>query len=501
VPSGKGAGRPFKLRQWQRDLIYDVYGNLNDDGSRRTRRAILSIARKNGKTALIAALVLVHLIGPEAGINQDIVSAANDREQAGMVFKYVTQIIAQSPQLTDLLKIVDSKKRIVYHGRGNVFAALSAEAGTKHGMNPTVVIYDELAQSKNTDLFDALDTAQGAQEEPLFFTISTQSNDPQHPLSLMIDDGLNGGDDSIVCHLYEVPDEEEFPDMDIFDEEWWYSANPALGDFRSLDELRRYADRAKRLPSLENVLRNLYLNQRVTLDATLFPRSVWMAARGDVDFDRREEVVLGLDLAATTDLAALAMLSLEGKGLKVWFWKPEDLLSEHGKRDRRDYLDFYQRGLMEPCPGKTIDPDSIAGKIVELFEQYDIRGMAYDRWRWEIFAKSLERKGLVADKDETAQLRVYPWGQGFRDMSPAIDAIEADVLEQRIVHENHPLLNWNFANAIVVQDPAGNRKLDKAKSRMRIDGAVAAAMAAGLRALFREENRDSIYREEKILIA
>lgn len=440
--------------------------------------------------------MLVHLIGPESGINTDIVSAANDREQAGMVFKYVTQIIAQSPFLTQHLRIIESKKRVVYYGNGNVYAALSAEAGTKHGMNPAVVIYDELAQSKNQDLFDALDTAQGAQEEPLFYTISTQSNDPQHPLSLMIDDGINGGDESIVCHLYEVPEEVE----EIFDEDCWYDANPALGDFRSLDELRRYADRAKRLPSLENVLRNLYLNQRVTLDSTLFTRSVWMKCAGTVDFKKGEEVYLGLDLANTTDLAALAMLGAESGHLRVFFWKPEDLLEEHGKRDRRDYLTMYQHGQMERCPGKTIDPDLIAGKIASIFDNHRIKGLAYDRWRMDTVIKAMDRVGIVCEDDKWAQIQLFPWGQGFKDMSPAIDAFEADVIEQKVTHENHPLLTWNVANAIVVQDPAGNRKLDKAKSRMRIDGAVAATMAVGLRARHRVEDMDSVYRTQGLLI-
>ncbi|MCG8673495.1 MAG: terminase large subunit [Pseudomonadales bacterium] len=461
-----------------------------------TRRAIMSIARKNGKTALIAALVLVHLCGPEAQINSDIASAANDKEQAAMVFKYVRQIVQLSPQLTAALDVIESKKRVVYHGRGNVYAALSAEAGTKHGMNPTVVIYDELAQSKNTELFDTLETAQGAQHEPIFFTISTQSHDPQHPLSQMIDDALADEDDSIVCHLYEVPEEVE----DVFNPECWYSANPALGDFRSLEELTRYAERAKRLPSKENVLRNLYLNQRVTLDATLFPRSVWMACAGEVTFDSNERVFLALDFAQTTDLCSLAMLGEDTGHLQAFFWKPEGLMEEHGRRDRRDYALWLKQGFMEPCPGKTIDPDAVARKIAWIYENYSIAGLAYDRWRIDQIIKALDRQQIDASQEETAQLRVFPWGQGFRDMSPAIDALEQDVIEEKLTHPNSPILNWNIANAIVAQDPAGNRKFDKAKTRMRIDGAVAAAMVVGLKDRHREEDKVSIYASEKPII-
>lgn len=429
-------------------------------------------------------------------MNQDIVSAANDREQAGMVFKYVEQIIMQSPMLTKLLKVVASKKRVVYKGRGNVYAAISAEAGTKHGMNPTVVIYDELAQSKNEELFDTLETAQGAQEEPLFFTISTQSNDPQHPLSLMIDDALEGGDETIVCHLYEVPEEIE----DIFDPKVWKMANPALGDFRSLEELTAYAERAKRLPSKENTMRNLYLNQRVTMDATLFPRSVWMACAGEVSFTERERVYLAIDYAQTTDLAAMAMISEDTGHLRVWFWKPMDLLEEHGRRDRRDYELWYRQGLLEECPGKTINADFIARKIEELHRTYDLAGIAYDRWRFDTIVKALDRIGIQAADDDSAEIHIEPWGQGFKDISPAIDAFEEVVIQEQLTHENHPLLNWNIANAIVTQDAAGNRKLDKSKARMRIDGAVAATMAVGYRARDMEEDRDSIYRTMKPML-
>lgn len=495
MPSGFGAGRKFRLRQWQRDFIFEIYSNCQQeeiDGEtvlrRKTRKAILSIARKNGKTALIAALVLLHLVGPEAGINSEIVSAANDKAQAAQVFKYVAQIIRLSPKLTDLLKVVESTKRVVYHARGNVYAAISADAHRKHGLNPVVIIYDELAQSKNRELFDTLETAQGAQPEPLFITISTQSNDPQHPLSQMIDDGLTNATEDMVCHLYEVPDETK----DVFDESVWINANPALGDFRDLVEFRTYAAKAKRLPSFENVFRNLYLNQRVSTLTTLFSRSMWESLAGEVEFQPGEDVVLGLDMARTTDLCALTMLSLNGMGMRTFFWKPDDMLEEHGRNDRVDYASWQAQGYLEPCPGKTIDPEYVARKVAELYGQFNVVGLAYDRWRIDYLIKEFDRIQLDASKEEDAQIRLYPWGQGFQDMAPAVDAFEEAAINGQFTHDSNPLMAWNVANAIIVNDPAGNRKLDKAKSRMRIDGAVAAAMAHGLRAKLRPDDRGSI---------
>ena len=502
MPSGFGEGRPFKLRQWQRDFIYDIYANCYVDVvsgetilRRRTRRAILSIARKNGKTALIAALVLVHLCGPEAGVNAEIISAANDKEQAAMVFKYVAQIIELSPQLRDILKPVESTKRIVYRGRRNVYRAISAEAKTKHGMNPVVVIYDELAQSANRELFDTLETAQGAQPQPLFITISTQSPDPQHPLSQMIDDALTGASESMVCHLYEVPDETK----DVFDEACWIGANPALGDFRDIVEFREYAAKAKRLPSFENRFRNLYLNQRVSTLTTLFSRSLWAELQGEVAFQDQEEVYLALDMATTTDLCALAMLSRHGKALRTFFWKPEDLMEEHSRRDRVDYLAWQKAGWLEPCPGKTIDPEFVARKVAAIYGTQRVVGLAYDRWRIEYLKKEFSRIGLDASEDEGAQLRLVPWGQGYRDMAPAIDAFEEAAIQGRFAHEGSPLLNWNVGNAIVTMDPAGNRKIDKDLSRLRIDGAVAATMAFGFRARDDEDTSPSVYQTRGLL--
>ena len=248
VPSGKGEGGSFRLRPFQKRFIRDIYGPVNKDGCRVVRRAILSEARKNGKSATIAALALAHLIGPEAIKNGEV----TEREQ--FRFKYAVQA---DPELSSMIRIVDSTKTMLCYANGSTYKAISAEAGSKYGYNPTVVIYDELAQARNRDLYDALDSSMGARLEPLIIVISTQSNDPQHILSQLIDDGLSGNDPTTVCHLYEIPE-----DADVFDERNWKLANPALGDFRSLEEMRTAAKRAKRMPSFEAAFRNLYCNQR-----------------------------------------------------------------------------------------------------------------------------------------------------------------------------------------------------------------------------------------------
>lgn len=483
VPSGKGAGKKFKLRKFQVKFIEDVYGNV-EGKFRITRRAVLSIARKNGKTALIAALALVHLVGPEAEQNGEIYSAANDREQASIIFKYAKQLIALNEVLQQYCEVIPSTKTITCSHTGSVYHAISREAGTKMGFNPSMVIYDELSQSKNRDLFDALDTSMGARDEPLLVIISTQSNDPEHILSQIIDDGLHANDPTTVVHLHSVPDDIE----DIFDEKIWYQANPALADFRSLPDMRAMARRAERMPSFESSFRNLYLNQRVDARSPLISRNQWMAcSHNDVVIPFSSEIYLALDLSSTTDLSSLTAISNDDDDkLMQWFWKPEELIKDHVKRDQVQYQEWARIGWLTLIPGRTIDAEVIAKTISDICSDYKVKALAYDRWRIDTLLKELDRADIrcwVEGKDDPVEeaLRMVPWGQGFKDMAPAIDELEKSIVDRRLQHNNNPLLNFCFANAISIQDPAGNRKLDKSKTRFRIDGAVTTAMAIGLK--------------------
>jgi len=435
-------------------------------------------------TALIATLTLVHLVGPEATTNGEIYSAANEREQAAIVFKYAAQIVRAEPELLTMIKIIDSTKTMICFANGSVYRAISAEAGTKFGLNPTVVIYDELAQAKNRDLYDALDTSMAARLEPLFIVISTQSNDPQHILSQLIDDGLSGNDPTTVCHLYAVPDDAE----NVFnDPKTWRLANPALGDFRSLPEMKTAAARAKRMPSFEAAFRNLYLNQRVDAKSPLIPRLEWEGCRGDAAIEPGSDIYLALDLSGKTDLTALVGSSSgEHDKIKAWFWKPDATLREHETRDRVPYWAWKQQGFIETTPGRAIQYEWIAERLAQIVSEYNVLGMAFDRYRIDDLMNAMNKIGLetyIDGKDDarSGALRLIPWGQGFKDMTPAVEALEVSVLQRKLIHDGNPVLTWNISNAIAISDPAGCRKLDKSKVRFRIDGAVSLAMAIGLK--------------------
>ncbi len=446
-------------------------------------------------TAEIACLVLVHLVGPEAIINGEIYSAATTQKQAALVFKYASQIVRADPELGSYIKIVESTKTMVCFSNGSKYHAIAAEAGPAYGLNPSLVVYDELAQAKNRDLYDALETSQATREEPLFITISTQSNDPQHILSILIDDGLRGHDPTTICHLYAVPDDAE----NIFtDQKLWRLANPALGDFRSLSEMKTAAKRAVRMPTFEAAFRNLYLNQRVNAESPLIPRAEWLACKGDATIELGSEVYLGLDLSGKTDLTALVAVSAgDFDKIRAWFWKPQETMIDHEKRDRVPYTVWKSQGFIETTPGRAIDYEWVAERLRQIVKDYVVVGMAFDSYRMDDLRSALNKIGIESwvdgmvdkrkppppgsDSPREGALRTVRWGQGYASMTQAVEALEVSILERKFIHDGNPCLTWNFSNAISISDAAGNRKLDKSKTRFRIDGAVAAAMAIGLK--------------------
>jgi phage terminase large subunit-like protein len=439
----------------------------------------LSIARKNGKTALIAGIMLAHLVGPEAKQNSQIVSGARSREQAAQVFNYASKMVQLSEQLSKIIKIVPSGKRLVGLPMNVEYRALSAEGKTAHGLSPIVGILDEVGQVRGPqdDFIDAITTAQGAHHAPLLMAISTQSANDNDLFSQWLDDAAMSNDPKIVSHVYAAPKDAGLMDMDA-----WKAANPALGSFRSLDDLAEQAKQAARMPSAENTFRNLCLNQRVSIFSPFISRDVWKNCGGKVISFADTPVYVGLDLSARTDLTALVVI---GKINGIWhtvpyFWTPEHGLIDRSKRDRQPYDVWVKQDYMHTTPGATVDYEFVAQDILAILSNLNVQAIAYDRWRIEI----LKKEFMQLD----AELPLIEWGQGFKDMSPAIDALEAELLNGRVAHENHPVLTMCAANAIVIKDAAGNRKLDKQKASGRIDGIVAMAMAFGI--AFNSENID-----------
>jgi phage terminase large subunit-like protein len=358
---------------------------------------------------------------------------------------------------------------------GTVYKALSAESKTAYGLNPVFIVHDELGQNKGprSPMFEALETATGAQDDPLSIIISTQAPTDADLLSVLIDDGLSGADPKVTVSMYTTP-----MDDDPFTVESVRKANPALGDFLNQAEVMAMASDASRMPSREPEFRNLVLNQRVEANSPFVSRALWQAC-GDQAKPINGPVYAGLDLSSTSDLTAWVKLNLlDG----VWqlhptFWLPGDELATKAKIDRVPYDTWLEQGFLRAAPGKSVDYEYVATVIAQEFRQHDIRKVGFDRWGMQHLRPWLIRAGLSeAFVDE----RFEPFGQGTMSMAPALRVFEANILNRRIAHGNHPVLAMCAANAVVEGKDESCRKLSKAKSAGRIDGMVATAMAFGV---------------------
>jgi phage terminase large subunit-like protein len=488
VPDGKFVGRPLRLRPFQLEFIRDVYNPRHPDGRRKRRQAVLSIARRGGKTLLAALIILVHLVGPQKRRNSTIVSGATTRKQASIVFRQAAQMVSMNATLRKHVKVIHSTKHMRHRQDNSTYSAISAEAGGQYGEGLDLVILDELAQARTPALYDALRTSLGSQVEPLMVIISTQAPTDDHILSELIDYGLKirAGDledDSFTTHLYAARH-----DADLLDEKEWRRANPTLGDYRDLDEFRQTIHQASKVPSLEAMVRNLYLNQRVQRLAPFLTPTVWSYGAGETNeallYDGRP-VYGGLDLSTRTDLSALVLADADDEGNVHLFpriWTPADTLTERGIRDRAPYRAWADGGLLIPVPGQVLNYDFLAADIGDVSSTMAIDRIAYDPWRIEVFKQSMERLGIFANLME--------FGQGYKSMSPAIEIFEELALERRLRHGNHKVLRWAMGNAVIDRDAANNRKITKAKSFGRIDPAVAAVMAVAAMKLQTEPSLD-----------
>ena len=464
VPEGARVGQRLTLLPWQQDIIRGIYDTP-------TRRAIVSFGRKNGKTTLSALLLLLHLCGPFYRKNAQLYSAAQSRDQASILFALAAKIVRMSPDLFAVVQIRESGKQLVCPELGTIYRALSADASTAYGLSPVFCVHDELGQVKGprSELYEALETAAGAQDEPLSIIISTQAPTDADLLSILIDDAVKGEDERVKLFLYTAKE-----DLDPFSMEAIQAANPALGEFLNPREVQDQADSAKRMPSRESAYRNLILNQRVDSKSPLIARAVWSAC-GDEVRPFSGVVYAGLDLSARNDLTALVLVGKDDEG--VWdvrceFWCPEVGLRDRALKDRAPYDVWAKDGYLTPTPGASVDYEYVARRLCELSDECDLTAIAFDRWRIDLLKNELSKLGR--------ELPLVPFGQGFKDMAPAVDTLESVLLNKCLRHGNNPVLTWCSANAVATRDPAGNRKIDKSKATGRIDGIVALTMALGV---------------------
>ncbi|TVR11941.1 MAG: terminase large subunit [Salinarimonadaceae bacterium] len=487
---GKRAGAPFPLQTWQERIVRRIYGDTREDGLRRVRTVFMLLPRKNGKTTLGAGLANLHLFGPMHEAGGQVISAAADREQASIAFNAAARMIAQDQHLVNITRAAPSVKTIEHYRSGSTYRAISHEAYSKHGLSVSFLLADEMHAWPSRDLWEVLTSSMGAREEPLAIIITTAGSGVHTIAHELYDYAKRVASGLVVDETFLPILFEAATDADWQDEAVWRSVNPAIDSgFRSIEEMRMTARRAAEVPAQREAFKRLYLN--IWSDGApdpAFDLAVFDEGLSDLTLDdlAGEPAWIGVDLSKSVDLTAVVVAFRIDERIAIFptAFVPEKGIKRRSERDKVPYALWAEQGRIVATPGEVIDQALIEGHIRALCERFDVQEIAFDPWHAQRMIASLMEDGLPA-----VEMR-----QGFATMAPAVRIFEEKLLSRQLAHDGCPVLRWCVGNVVLDEDPAGNRKPNKARSIERIDVAVAAMMA-----VCRAANGDggrSVYEDE-----
>ncbi len=482
------AGKPFKLRLWQKGVVANLFGWKRPDGTRRYREALLYIAKKNGKTTLAAGIVLLLLfVDGEAGA--EIYSAAADRDQARMVFDQAAGMVRQDDDLYSRSTVY--QKSIALNDGSGSYKPISADANTKHGYNVHAAIIDELHAQPNGDLVDTLITATAARRQPLIVHVTTADYfgpsicNEKHDYAAKVRDGIID-DQEFLPVIFEATIKDDWTKRSV-----WKKANPNMDVSFARTYLDREFNRAKETPRYENTFKRQHLNIITEQAVRWLKMESWKKCEKTIIPANKLSILewfAGLDLASTTDIASFVLYSLENHAVVCRFWIPAESAYIRERRDRVPYLTWSRQGFIKLTEGDVIDYDFIREDIKDMGEQYNIKQIAVDRWGSQQIQGQLTGDGF----------EMVPFGQGFASMSAPSKELERLVVGGLLRPGIHPVLRWMMSNVAVETDAAGNIKPSKSKSKEKIDGITALVMAIGRAISGDPTETESVYKTRGI---
>lgn len=489
---GRLAGQRFKLAKWQRRIVQRIYGDTAEDGRRKIRTVFILLPRGNGKTTLCAGLGLLHLVGPEKEAGGQVVVAASDREQASIAYNAAAGMIAQEPALKKRTRVLPSYKTIKQESLRSTMRAISHEAYSKHGLSISCLIADEVHAWPKRELWDVLRGSMGKREEPLTIVITTAGSGTQGLAWELYDYAKKVADGTVVDDTFLPVLFEADKDADWLDEDVWRAVNPAVASgFRRIEEMRESARQAAEIPAQREAFKRYYLNMWSDgAPAPWLDMDVYDRCADPIDMAELEgrPCWLGVDLSSTQDLTAVVAAFVDDNGSYVLlphFFCPEDNLAKRQERDQIPYVRWVEEGFLTATPGNVIDYGHVEEVIADMASRYLIQELAIDPAMSAGIVPRLQDMGI----------NVVQFRQGWITMTPAVKETERALLSGKVRHGGHPVLRWNFGNAVIDRGPMGDTaRFSKLKSAEKIDGAVAAAMAIARAQA--SESGPSIYESE-----
>lgn len=472
---GRWAGQPFALLGWQRDMLMELFGWRRESGLPRYNRAIVFVAKKNGKSTLAAGLVAYYLLC--GGERAEVYGAAYTREQSSIIYREAKAMCHSSPALHRHLRPLESRKRILNESTDSFYQALAGESGPVEGINPVFIVFDELHIQKTRVLWDALRYASDAREDSMLLSISTVGVADQTSIwweQYQYARGLiDGSISDPACFAFIAQaDEACRDDVELAgQEEQWKKANPSYGQTVREDKFRDAYQEAKNDSAKWNSFCRYKLNVPTQQWSKAINMDDWRHCCGQLPELAQEWCFGGLDLGSSDDLTALALWfprDAKPDYLLMRFWLPEATISKRAGKGHQFYDNWRREGWLTVTPGETVDHEVVIRDIVKLANDYRIEEIAYDPWTASHLVAKLEQEGLVMVKI----------AQSMASLAGPTKSFLERVICRDFVQES-PILTWCASNVAVIDDPAGNVRPAKDKSSDKIDGIVAAIMAHG----------------------
>jgi len=481
---GDYEGVPFRLLPWQQFVVGSIFGWYGADGYRRFRVAYVETAKGSGKSPLAAGIGMKGLVA-DGEARAEIYSAATKKDQAMILFRDAVAMVDQSPELSKRLQKSGTGERcwnLAYMEKGAFFRPISSDDG-QSGPRPHIGLVDELHEHKTNTVVEMLRAGTKSRRQALIFMITNSGSNKLGPcwsyheygVQVAKGDRVDDAFFSYICAL----DENDDP---FLDESCWPKVNPSLqdADLPGVKYIREQVVEAKGMPAKEALVRRLNFCQWTGAESPWLSHELWTAARRDYSVEslKGRRAVAGLDLSSTTDLTGLLFLVEPVEPGEPWkmvpyAWLPEVGLQEKTEKDRVPYIQWRDEGILDTTPGKAISKRTILQRLSGLCEFFDVIAVGYDRWRIEDLISMANDEGITLPP-------MKPFGQGFKDMSPAVENFERMLLNGDLVHNGHKVLTMCAGNAVIEQDGAENRKLSKEKANGRIDLMVAGVMAVGV---------------------